>query len=71
MLGKVTKFQRIISKALRDMDKNLWRVPKDLPGLNRVNTLQNFTFMGATVFEIVGGRGRGVRLGKGRVKTLF
>ena len=44
------------------------------------NILQNFTFMGATVFEIAGGGGGGVgstlvkgvgtkRLGKGRVKT--
>ena len=34
---KVTKFQRIISKALRVMDKNLCgEVPKDLHGLNRV-----------------------------------
>ena len=30
---KVTKFQRIISKALRVMDKNLWGV-----GLNRVKS---------------------------------
>ena len=37
---KVTKFQRIISKALRVMSKNLWGgVPKDPPGLNRVNAL--------------------------------
>ena len=36
---KVTKFQRIISKALRVIDRNLWRVPKDPPpGLSRVKT---------------------------------
>ena len=33
MLGKVTKFLIITSKALRVMDKNLW----GSPGLNRVN----------------------------------
>ena len=37
---KVTKFQRIISNALRVMDKNLWGVPKDPPGMNRVNPNQ-------------------------------
>ena len=40
MLGKVTKFQRIISNALKVMVKNLWGVPKDPPGLNRVNMIQ-------------------------------
>ena len=33
---KVTKFHRIISNALKVIDKNLWGVPKDPPGLNRV-----------------------------------
>ena len=41
ILGKVTEFQRIISKALRVMDKNLWGVPKDPLGLNTPdNTVQ-------------------------------
>ena len=34
------KSHRIISKALRVMDKNLWGVPKDPPGLNRVNHIR-------------------------------
>ena len=42
ILGKVTKFQRIISNALRVMDKNLWGVPKDPPGLNRVKLYQAY-----------------------------
>ena len=31
-----TKFQRIISKALRVMDRNFWGEGKDPHGLNRV-----------------------------------
>ena len=34
-VGKVTKFQRIISNALKGMDKNLWGVPKG-PSLDSV-----------------------------------
>ena len=36
--GEVTKFQRIISKTLRVMDRNLWGVPKEPPGLNRAKS---------------------------------
>ena len=35
----VRKSQRIISNALKVMDKNLWGVPKDPPGLNRVKSV--------------------------------
>ena len=35
-IRKVPEFQRIISKALRVIDKNLWGVLKEPPGLNRV-----------------------------------
>ena len=38
MLGKVTKFQIIISNALKVMDKNLWGSLKTPPGLNRVKS---------------------------------
>ena len=39
ILGKVNDFQRISSKALRSMDKNIWEgglLEGGLPGLNRV-----------------------------------
>ena len=43
---KVTKFQRVNSKALRALDKNLTEVPKESPGLNRVK----FHFLSAVIF---------------------
>ena len=50
MLGKVTKFQRIISKALRVIDKNLRGVPP--PGLNRVKALLVSKYLMTSVFKV-------------------